>query len=259
MKNILTVLLSLIVLNVAAQKDSVLLRLNPKKGTQSIITMTTKMDSPIVKVKNTMKMKSKIIDVNDKEVVSEVRFERILLDTDAMGQVVHYDSDMKVADMDENARKVNEAMAKVKEMVVVATANKLGKVIDIKGVEGEYANMFKQNNSVTFPEKAVGVGSMWRDSVEFNLQNTKMFIKSLYKVTAITDNTVVISISGDVDGNKVVKESSEEPIKITSNIDNGEYVVNRHTGGVVSLKLVMTTQVMGQEMKSTTIMTSEDL
>ncbi len=267
MKKILTLLLAVISLNVTAQKDSVLLRFNPEKGSEYLLTMKMEIEFPKIKADvpnmtttSTMEMKSKVIDIKEDIITQKTHFARMVLDTEMQDKKFHYDSSMKKEEMDKMAQEIDSKMSELKSLTLTTITNKRGKVLEVKGAEGKYADMYKNNQySVEFPKKAVGIGSTWSGTSTMNFQGTNLKIDNQYTVKEITDKTVVLTLDGTIAGNMSV-EAKKEKKDIKMDIElKGDAVVDKKTGQLVTSDIVSTVQIMGQKVTTTTTLTNKKL
>ncbi len=259
MRKLLILLLAVISLNVTAQKDSVLLRLNPQRGSEYLQTMKMEVNTPDIKMANTITMKSKVIDVQNDKVMLENHTKRIIFDTEMMDRKIYYDSDVPKENMDKTAQEIDKNMRELKDMVIVTTLNRQGKILNIKGVTEQYKQMFKDNQySIEFPKKAVRVGSTWSDtSVQMKVQTMTLQLNNQYTVKDITDKTVVLTLktNGAID---MSEKTEDEDAKMGFKV-KGEMIIDRKTGQLMNSEIVSTMKMMEQDIKTKTTITTQNL
>lgn len=245
MKKIVTLLLVVFTITSFSQ-ESVLLRLNYKKGDSYLLKMDMKQDMGPVKMNMKMNMKTDVIDVKEKKIETENQFVKIVMDMEAQGEKMHYDSDMKEEDMSAYAKGTHAKMKELKESVITMFYDDLGNIIDAKTKSGSLLSIeaFKDNSSsFVLPKESVKVGSTWSYSKKTG-QGVSMEYQ--YKITEIKKDEILLDVSGKV------SELAQGTIK-------GKAVLSRYNNMLSSMNLDMDMSVMGMNTKSKVNMTIEKL
>lgn len=234
-KSILTTLVLVFTLASFAQ-ESVLLRLNYKKGDSYLLKMDMKQDMGIMKMDMKMHLKTDVITVNNGAFNTKNQFVKIAMDMEAQGQEIHYDSDAKEEEMDDLAKGMHAEMKPLKETIILITYDALGNVTESKIEEGKSnIEAFKENmTSFVLPKQEVSVGSTWNNE-KTSTKGVKM--EYIYKVTAIKEKEVLLDVSGKI---------SE---LATGNI-TGTAVLDRETGTLSNMELKLNMEMMGMSVKS---------
>lgn len=237
MKRIVTFLL-LVVTTITFAQESIYLRVNYKAGDKYNMKMT--MDQNIgegmVKMNMFMQMLIDVKSVNDKVYDSEISFQRVTMNMNQGGIEVSYDSDEKEEDMDPSAKQMHLQMKPMLETVLSSKTNDLGKLIEMKVIEGsgDVSQFTNQAQSVTYPEEKISVGYTWKDEKN----NNGMDIKSSYTVRSIDKNIVILDVDGTISG-------------MAEGTLNGDMQIDRSTGNPTESNLQMDMTVMGQKAIST--------
>ena len=236
MKKLLAVLLlGLTIVSVGQEK--VLLRLNYEKGDvyEMNMKMTQNMGVGVMSMNTTMTMSQEIKDVSDKEYESTMKITKMVMDMSQGGMQMSYDSSKKGEELDQAGKMMKAQMEPMLKATITAKGDKLGKILETKVVPNipGASDLTKQSSNVTYPEKAVAVGDTWsmiKDSkgMKFNF---------VYKVTSISSKSVLLNVSGKVEG-------------IATGDITGSMRIDRKSGVPVNSKIDMIIQIQGQELKT---------
>lgn len=216
MKKVISLILLMGTLYMSAQ-ESALLRYNLNKGDAYEITLSLKQDmAPILNMDITMSMVLKSLGKEGTNLKSSYKFKKMALRMAAAGEEVKFDSDDKDEDLNEEAKKMKTEMAPILNMTMIQTIDKYGKIIDVKFdpiVTGANQMMDQaQFTNMTYPEKAVKVGSKW--SYKQNISG--MSVDATYTVTKITKNRVYADLSGNIGSDGLSKISGKTEIDSAS-------------------------------------------
>lgn len=246
MKKLFTLLMLAVTLISTAQ-ESTLLRLKYKKGEKYLMkmTMNQNMGDGMMLMNMGMNMNIDVKDVKADVYDVEMSIAKMTMEMKGGGMDVKFDSDAKDEDLDEQGKMMKAQVAPALEIVVGAKMNSLGKTSDIKIIKGPQGNLeqFEQaNSSVTYPEKAVSVGTTWTEEKT----NKGMVLKYTYKVTSITKSSVILDVTGDITGQ-------------ATGTFTGKMDINRSNGVPEKGNIDMDMQVMGQNAKMKINFTSEKM
>lgn len=237
MKRIFTLLLLTVTLISTAQ-ESVLLRLNYKKGDAYLMKMTLNqnMGQGVMLVNMGMDMKIDVKEAKDKIYDTEMSFVKMTMEMKGNGMDIKFDTDANDEDLDEQGKAMKSQIAPVLDMVIGAKINDLGETIDMKIIKGEgRLDQFKQsNNTVAYPKDPVKVGTTWTEKKE----NKGMNMNYTYTVKSINENAVMLTVAGDVTG-------------AATGSFKGLINVNRLTGVPEKGDISMDMEVMGQPVDMT--------
>ncbi len=242
MKKFITLLVAVVTLNITAQ-ESVLLRINYEKGSSYLTKTSIKTESTMMNSDMNMVMKTKVTDIKNGVFETENNFENIIMDTQVQGQNVHYDMSMKEQDMAPMAKMMHAQMKQFKDAVLLMMFDKFGSITEVKVKAGNAnAEQFKNSASLKFPEKAVKVGTSWKDKKVKN----GMEMNFVYTVKEITEKFVKIDVVGSISG------MAKGDIK-------GQTTLYKKTGQIFSSDAVTNIEVMGNSAKTTIKLTTENL
>lgn len=235
MKNLVTLLVFVFTLTGSAQ-ESVLLRLNYKKGDSYLLKMNMKQDMGVMKMDVKMHLKTDVIAVENTSFITKNKFVKMAMDMEAQGQKMHYDSDIEEDKMDAFAKGVHKEMSSLKKTIILITYDALGNVIKSKVETGaSNVNAFKENmTSFVLPKQKVSVGSTW---INEKTSAKGLKTKYIYKVTAIEKDKILLNVSG------TISELATGTIK-------GTAVVNRKIGTLSNMDLKLDMKMMGTTVKS---------
>ena len=211
MKRIIIALLILTSLSAVSQ-ESVLLRVNYKKGDKYVVKVEQKTNSGLQGGMNMNMTMSMLIKESDgKTFKTESKIMSILMDMIQGGQTMSFDSSKKTEDLDQMGQMLKIQFDPMMKATIINTISNLGESIDVK-VEPSIPGMdqlLDQSSSISYPKEKVSVGSSWNS--EDKNQGIKM--KTIYKVLKISNGTVYLDIIGTVTG------SSKGTIKGEAEID----------------------------------------
>ncbi|WP_426430548.1 DUF6263 family protein [Winogradskyella sp. HB-48] len=241
MKKILVALL-LCISTLAFSQEKTLLRLNYKKGdVYEIKTVMNQNMGEVMTMDMDMTMSLNVTEVKDNNITTEATFNHVKMSMESMGQKMAYDSNTKESEMDPFAQGAHAEMKKLIESVVLIENDTRGNITNTELKSGTAdISAFKDNmGGMIYPEDPVEVGTTWSASKE----QQGMTIESTYKVTAITDDTVELEVTGKITG------TAEGTLDGKSNI-------NKETGNVIKSEVNMAFTVEGQKVGSTITITS---
>lgn len=240
MKKLVAALL-LLTTTLSFGQEKVLLRYNYKKGDNYKVTaniaqkMGTMMDMNI-----TMDMSFDISTVTKEGYTSDVVFDQVLMNMEMNGQKMKYDSKTKEAEMDPFSKGVHTKMQPLLDTSILFEYDKLGNISKTEIISGKAdITQFKDNmNSIIYPEEAISVGSEWNGK-----QKTKegVEINYTYKVTAIKADKITFDISGTI-------AAMEGDV-------SGNGIIDRKTGNMDEMNIIMNMSVQGQSIASNIKMT----
>ncbi|RYD96001.1 MAG: hypothetical protein EOP54_14735 [Sphingobacteriales bacterium] len=211
-------------------EGQILLRLNYPKGFEQQLIYNVNTTGEGMKAKVGMTMSVKVVSV--KEGTAPVYgFQSAItgmkMDSEAMGQKIVYDSSKKAAVMSEQEKMMDKQLKEVLNQPITFSLDSKGALqgkMQFKNKSGENQEQpFDVNNyQIAFPDKPVGVGSVWTKDVK----NEQMggTVKNTYTVKEITDDTVVVAL-----------ESVIPPVPGTDKKTTltGSYTLDRTTGMVL--------------------------
>ena len=202
-KRIVTVLLLMLSVSVAAQ-ESALLQYNIKEGDKYLVFLKLNQDmSPIMKIAVDVSMNMRGLKAEKGNLKSSYRFDDVKLTIGGQGQEVTYDSKDKDKKLNELEEKLKETVTPVLETVIYQTIDRSGKMVEqksereVKGVAG----LLNDFTNIEYPKTPVKVGSSWDTTRKVNGMN----IDLKFIVTKITKESVYTDISvkvGDVKADK---------------------------------------------------------
>lgn len=229
----LLVLFLVITTTLSYAQESVLLRVNYKKGDVYLMTMKQTMDSPATVTDTETTMSMKVTDVIKDVFTVETKFTAVKFNGMQGATPMSYDSTKKDHELDQTGMMLKDQFAPMLKMVVLSKYNNLGKVLEV-AVEPENPIMEQQIKSqgMKFPEKKIKVGDTWKE--ETNQQGMKLVTE--YKVKEITTNKVVLTVSGTASG-------------MGDGTISGVTEIERATGITTLSKVDTNISAMGQKMK----------
>ncbi len=205
------ILLLLGVTIISTAQESVLLRINYKKGNKYLIKMDMNNDMGSMGFMNMKtEMESNITDVKDTIFETVMSFKRVSMDMIQQGITMSYDSNKKESELDERGRVLKAQIEPMLKMFITSKIDIFGKVLETK-VEPNLPSSSKfseQSNSVVYPKKAVKVGDIW--TAEKDKQGMK--INFIYTVKSITKENVNVDLSGKISGVGIGKVSGNMKI-----------------------------------------------
>ncbi|MFI1773512.1 DUF6263 family protein [Thalassobellus citreus] len=244
MKNTLTFLMLAFVLISNAQ-ESTLLRLNYNKGDKYKMSIEISQNMGAAgNMDMKMSMEMDITDVNDDIYDSTIKFTKIAMNSNAGGQTMNFDSDKKDEELDDMGKMLKTQMSPMLNAVISAKGNNLGEVTEIH-VEPKTPGLDdigNQLSNVTYPKEAVKVGSTW----EMDKESKGMKMKFVYTVKSISENEIIIDISGSILG-------------LTEGDISGDMNIDKTTGVPSESNIVMKMSVQGQTIESNISVLSEKI
>jgi hypothetical protein len=240
MKKLLILLVMAFAINVSAQ-ESVLLRLNYKKGDSYLMNMKMTQDmGAVMSMDMGMKMSQKITSVTGDTYVSEMRITQISMDMSQGGMDMSYDSSKSDDELDDTGRMMKGQMGPMLKAVITVTGNNLGEVSDTKvepSIQGAQ-DFADQSSNVIYPKNAVRVGDTWT----MTKSQKGMDMNFTYKVKSITKDNVLLDVSGKVSG------AADGTI-------TGDMKIDKSSGVPLVSTINMNMNVQGQEMVSKVVAT----
>lgn len=188
----------------------------------------------------TNNMSFDISKVTKESYTSNVSFNHVLMNMEMNGQKMKYDSKTKEAKMDAFAKGTHTKMQPMLDASILFEYDTLGNIINSKVISGK-ANVtqFKNNmNSIIFPKEAIGVGGEWSGK-----QKTKegIEVEYTYKITAIKAEKITFDISGTI-------AAMEGTV-------SGKGIIDKKTGNMDKMSLLLNMSLQGQNIASTIKMT----
>ncbi|APG64982.1 hypothetical protein LPB136_06270 [Tenacibaculum todarodis] len=215
-------------------QESVLLRLKYNKGDKYAFKMKQTLDSSVGMKATNIDMISKITDVSNDLFTSETKIDKMKIDTDIGLFPVSFDSSKEDSELDEIGLMLKQQMSPMLQMIITTKSNVHGKVMDVKVTpDSPMTAQFKNQFNVVFPEKPVKVGDTWID--ETAQQGLKNVIE--YKVTSITSEKVVLTLTGNVTG------------QATGTATSGSVEIDRASGALLKSLINNNINAGGQEVK----------
>lgn len=195
MKKFLTLLL-LASTFVSFAQESVLLRLNYKKGDSYTMTIKQNVSSPQMLMDMTMTANQNIVDVDGDIYNSETKFNRIVMTMMQGANELTYDSNMKDDELDQMGLMLKGQMSPMLDAVISAKGDKFGNVIEAKATPDFQGSENLGESNILYPEKALRVG----DTFKMEKDSNGMTMSFVYKLLSINKNEVVIDVTGKVSG-----------------------------------------------------------
>ncbi len=240
MKKLLILFVMAFAINVAAQ-ESVLLRLNYKKGDTYEMSVNVSQDmGTMMSMDMSVKTKQDIVNVTGDTYVCKMKISHISMDMSQGGMNMSYDSSKSDDELDATGKILKTKMGPALQSVFTIKGNTLGEVSEMAMEPNvpEAKDLAGQFSSIVYPKKALSVGDTWKMSKS----NQGMNMNFVYKVTAITKINIVLAVTGSVSG------AAEGTI-------SGDAKIDRNSGTPLSSNLNMKMSVQGQEMISKMTMT----
>ncbi|TXD54443.1 MULTISPECIES: DUF6263 family protein [unclassified Polaribacter] len=232
----LFILFLLISANISMAQDAVLLRLNYEEGATYNVAMKMSQEmGAMMSMGMTIDMNIKVTDVQEQTYDSEMKFTNMTMDMLQAGNAISYDSSKSDEELDEGGKMMKTQMGPMLEAVIFAKGNNLGEITEAR-VEPSVMGMediAKQSSNIVYPTEAIKVGSSWTSVKE----EKGMKLNYIYTVKSISEDTVILDLSGDVTG-------------IASGKITGSMDIERASGIPVNSLIDMDLVVSGQEMKS---------
>lgn len=235
MKKVLILLVMAIAMNVTAQ-ESVLLRLNYKKGDTYLMTLKQDISSAQMDINMNITASMELTDVKGTEFSSQTKFTKVLMDMSQQGMSVSYDSSVSDDELDATGKAIKSQMAPMLQSVISKKENKFGKVLEAKAEPAFQGSENVGEASIIFPEKAVRIGDTWTMDKTTNGVNMHF----VYEVKAISKTAVDIVVSGKASG------MGEGTITGTMQVD-------RATGVVAKSSITTEINAGGQDMKTVAV------
>ncbi|MCG1037231.1 DUF6263 family protein [Polaribacter sargassicola] len=236
----LLVLFLVVSSTITFSQESVLLRLNYKKGEVYTGKMSMNQDmGSIMSMAMNVDLNMDITEVSGDNFTSQMKFTKLTMNMLQGGVSMSFDSSKSADELDETGKMMKAQMDPMLKATIVLEGNNLGEVNNVSvtpsvpGVE----DMAKQYSSVVYPKEAVKVGETWTMSQE----QKGMKMDYTYTVKSISKDIVVLDVSGDVSGMGAGKITGEMTIDVKSGVPTKS-------------KIDMKMSVQGQEMLTTVSM-----
>lgn len=233
MKKILFLFLLVSTINISAQ-ESVLLKLNYKKGDKYAVKTKQSIDSKAMGMNNTTSMTMEILEVKDGVITSETKIDKIAMDMMQAGMMMAYDTSADDEDVDEMGKMLKQQIDPMLKLVITSKISESGKVVSVEVEPSTIPNadQFKNQATISFPTKAVKVGDTWSEE---NVAQG-MTINSTYTVKEILADKVILSATGKMTG-------------AATGTVVGQLDIDKKTGITLSSNLETVMNTQGQEMK----------
>jgi hypothetical protein len=262
MKSILSVICSLVIMQ-CASAQSYDLKLNLKQGQKydQSMSMNMLMDEAVAGQQVKINTKARFVFAQavkgidkDGNYQIESSYARMVIDVDAMGSKISYDSDKKVTDKtDTTTAEIAKSFSKVICKKYTVTLTPKGKVVKIEGLDEILAGMSENSNPVAqqiisssfdakkmganyssfydyLPDHEVKKGDTWkhRNSIESVIP---MDVEATYTLKEIKGNIATIGMNADLS----MKDDSVEMQGMPAKIDlkgsyTGDYEMDIKTG-----------------------------
>jgi FKBP-type peptidyl-prolyl cis-trans isomerase 2 len=236
----LFILFLVISANLSLAQDAVLLRVKYEEGATYNVAMKMSQEmGAMMSMGMTIDMDLKVTSVQEETYDSEMKFTKMTMDMLQAGNAISYDSSKSDDELDEGGKMMKTQMGPMLEAVIYAKGNHLGEIIEAK-VEPNVIGMediAQQSSNIVYPTEAVKVGSTWTNSKD----EKGMIMEYIYTVKSISEDKIVLDLTGEVSGMAVGK--------ITGTMD-----IERSSGIPVNSLIDMNLSVSGQDMKSTVTM-----
>lgn len=232
----LSILFLVISVNLSFAQDAVVLRLNYEEGATYNVSMKMSQEmGTMMSMGMTIDMNIKVTDVQEETYDSEMKFTKMTMDMLQAGNAISYDSSKSDEELDEGGKMMKTQMSPMLEAVIYAKGNNLGEIIEAK-VEPNVMGMediAQQSSNVVYPLEAIKVGSSWTNSKD----EKGMKMDFIYTVKSISDDKVVLDLSGEVSGMAI-------------GVITGTMDIEKSSGIPVNSLIDMNLSVSGQDMKS---------
>lgn len=238
----LILLLFVVSANISLAQEAVLLRLNYEKGAAYDISMTVSQEmGTVMSMGMGITMNMKITDVGEDTYNSEMKFTKMTMDMLQGGNAMSFDSTKGDEDLDEAGKQMKTQMQPMLEALMYAKGNNLGEILEIK-IEPNVMGMediAKQSSSVVYPKEAVKVGDSWTMTKE----EKGMKMDFVYTVKSITENSVILDLSGEISGMALGKITGDMQIDRASGIplDSNINMLMNLSGQEMTTKVTMKT------------------
>ncbi len=219
-------------------QEKVTLRANYKKGDKFTVQMNFGMTSIGAMLNNNTTMEQEVTDFSNGVYTMTSKISKISMNMMRGEMKASYDSAAKDEDLDQRGKQIKQQFAPAFKLAIISKNNVYGKVIsiDVKPSSSPLAIQYKNqlNNSVAFPEKAVGVGDTWQTKINANGLKTNI----TYTVKSISLKEVIVEINGKTSG-------------IAEGVSKGSMTIDRTLGIPVKSKINIVEKAEGQEAKTT--------
>lgn len=238
----LILLLFVVSANISLAQEAVLLRLNYEKGAAYDVSMTMSQEmGTVMSMGMGITMNLKITDVGEDTYNSEMKFTKMTMDMLQGGNAMSFDSTKSDEDLDEAGKQMKTQMQPMLEALMYAKGNNLGEILEIK-IEPNVMGMediAKQSSSVVYPKEAVKVGDSWTMIKE----EKGMKMDFVYTVKSITENSVILDLSGEISGMALGKITGDMQIDRASGIplDSNINMLMNMNGQEMTTKVTMKT------------------
>lgn len=231
----LLVLFLVVSSTISLAQESVLLRLNYKKGDKYIMSMNMSQNmGTMMSMNMSMKMSQEITNVTGEEYVSEMKIANMKMDMNQGGMSMNFDSSKSDDELDDAGKMMKSQMGPMLKAVITSKGNNLGEVLSttVEPNTPGTSDLTKQSSNVVYPKNKVKVGDVW--SVKKDENGTKMDIN--YKVKSINKTEVLIEVTGEISGN-------------STGTMRGKINISKMSGVPINSNINMDMEVQGQKMK----------
>ena len=213
----LILLLFVVSANISLAQETVLLRLNYEKGAAYDVSMTMSQDmGAIMSMGMAINMNMNITEVDGDTYDCVMKFTNMTMDMLQGGNAISFDSTKSEEDLDAGGKQMKTQMQPMLDAFMFVKGNNLGEIVAIK-IEPNVMGMediAKQSSSVVYPKEAVKVGDSWTMTKE----EKGMKMDFIYTVKTISNENVILEISGEVSGMATGKITGDMQIDSASGI-----------------------------------------
>ncbi|HAA01207.1 MAG TPA: hypothetical protein DEP18_08180 [Flavobacteriales bacterium] len=251
-----------------SKKEKFLLRFQPEKGSMKtmVMNLTTKMGGMPMETKMGMTTEMKIANVSPEgEVEVEATYTHVMMNVDAMGRSIGFDSAKDTIDMNDPSSVAYLGLAALLNKPLAMKMDKLGKLTlapdilsvypdslrSLLGSQGssQGSQMFDNMFSV-FPEEEIGLGDSWERESKIGTASGPVSMKATYTVDKVNESDVLLKMEGTFEGEMAGEMGAS--IKMTGTM-TGTLTIDRKTGWTVSTDMVQKIDMntMGMKMEAT--------
>jgi len=229
-----------ILLSCNKNNESVLLRLKYNKGDEQVFELDENAIAGTYFSMHNQTEVSMIVDSvtnNGNSIVMTAYLKSVKSDTKTGEKIEHYDSNDKYSDMDEEALALDKTLQEALHSYYSIEFNSRGEVTRPFSLAGKSvaAPVDAAKIQLIFPDEKVKVGYSWAGQPQTTFLSTTNTYT--YTVTDITKDNVIIHVDANIQGFKsLTKDHKAE----------GEYVINKTNGRLISSRLDMPVQTGGR-------------
>ena len=257
---ILLVFIGFIAMSFTNSNDSVVLRINVKKGQSFTVKgkinqlMNINAQGMNMSVPQTIEMRQSlsIDEVNDEQITTSSSVDAFKLTMTQMGMKLTYDSEHP----ESNSPMLASATGEIDKMIgkkFTTVYNNRGELIQTEEIN---ANLNYQTGVIIpLPEEAVQVGSQWTQDTTMNISNMDIKTVNTYTISEITKKSITLSMTstGVADSESMAMDMDMS--------GEGTIIISRATGLVTKTtsktNCSMTVEEQGLKMPMTMTMTAE--